>query len=354
MVAATGCIVFTTRWASQSFLRARTFLFAFSLTPTLDQFYHGTGCRGYDTLIGSNSSDQPLPSRFGRDGYGDLGSITPISHDHIGDPVYMCSQCANGRGKHFVHKMFWSEKIPVQVTNISNDLKPAGMAGLASLSPSVDMGIGPSPMQLIGSSMGSLSSRERKVVIQVFLDNPTNVPPQSAPVKWWKASRALDFCLPFTCSQMSISRCFASFPVTSFSFVSAPRCPRDTRTMSSTRTQVSGGHTSDKCTRRCWEWRVGEWEYHCIRFFIWVSFNCLHGLMVLASVSNTKLRESNLYRQIVSRGIGQYNRLDCASWPCTITVVSIGSYWLTCLLQYAVGRRACLISDLLAFSEFVF
>ena len=105
------------------------------------------------------------------------------------------------------------------------------------LTSSVDMEIGPSPRRLIVSTMGSLSSRERKSVIQVFLDSTTNFPPQSAQVKWWKPNRALDVCLPtaFTRAQMSISRCFAPFPVRSFSFYSAQRCPRDTRSMSSTR-----------------------------------------------------------------------------------------------------------------------
>ena len=71
-------------------------------------------------------------------------------------------------------------------TNISKDLTLAGMAGVVSLTSSVNMEIGPSPRRLIVSTMGSLSSRDRKAVIQVFMDSTTNVPPKSAPMKWWK------------------------------------------------------------------------------------------------------------------------------------------------------------------------
>ena len=106
----------------------------------------------------------------------------------------------------------------------TKDLTLAGVAGVVSLTSSVDMAIGPSLRRLIVSTVGSLSSRERKAVIHIFLDSPTNFPPQSASVEWWKSNRALDLCLPtcFTCPQMSISRCFAPFPVRSFSFISAP------------------------------------------------------------------------------------------------------------------------------------
>ena len=172
----------------------------------------------------------------------------------------MWNQCANGRGSISLSIFFAlkssqrsSDRIRVELfgvytlhTNVSKDLTLAGMARVVSLTSSVDMTIGPSPRRLIVSTMGSLSSRERKAVIEVFLDSPTNFPPQSAPVKWWKPNRALDLCLPttFTRPQMSISRRFAPFPVRSFSFVSAPRCPHDTRPMSSMRTSVSGDHTS--------------------------------------------------------------------------------------------------------------
>ena len=185
-------------------------------------------------------------------------TATPISHDH--DPLNMWNQCANGRGSISLSICFArkiskrsSDSIRVELfgaytlqTNVSRDLTLAGMAGVFSLTSSVDMEIDPSPRRLIVSTTGSVSSRERKAVIQVFLDSPTNFPPQSAPLKWWKPNRALHVCLPtaFTRSQTSISRCFAPFPVSSFSFVSAPRCPRDTRSMSSTRTSVLGDHTS--------------------------------------------------------------------------------------------------------------
>ena len=110
--------------------------------------------------------------------------------------------------------------------NVSKDLTLYGMAGVVSLTSSVHMDIGSSPRRLIVSTMGSLyiSSRERKAVIQVLLDSPTNFPPQSAPVKWWP-NRALDLCLPtyFTRSRMSISRCFALFPVRTLSVLSAPQ-----------------------------------------------------------------------------------------------------------------------------------
>ena len=112
-------------------------------------------------------------------------------------------------------------------TIVSNDLTLAGMAGVVSLTSSVGTEIGPSPRRLVVSTMGSLSSRERKAVIKVFMDSPTNFPPQYAPVKWSKPSRALDVCLPtaFTRPQMSISRCFAPFPASSFNLCQRPKMP---------------------------------------------------------------------------------------------------------------------------------
>ena len=62
-------------------------------------------------------------------------------------------------------------------TNVSNDLTLAGMAGVVSLTSSVGMEIGPSPRRLLFSTMGSLSSSERKAVIRVFLDSTTHFPP---------------------------------------------------------------------------------------------------------------------------------------------------------------------------------
>ena len=236
MVAVTRYIAFANRYAGQSILCTRTVPFALSKP---DQFYHSTGCRGYETLDWQPFLDQPSSSRFGSEGY---RSVTPISHDRIVES----NQCANCRGKHFALKIVrigpglsFSEHTPCL------QMSP-GMTGMVSLTSSVDMEIGLSPRRLIVSTTRSLSSRERKAGIQVFLDSPTNFPPRSAPVKWWKPNWALDLCLPtaFTISQESISRCFAPFPVRSFSFVSAPRSPSDARSTSSMRTSVSGDHTS--------------------------------------------------------------------------------------------------------------
>ena len=257
MFSATSCLAFAKRCAGQSIICTRTVPFAFSLTPALDQFYHNTGCRTYDTLDWQPSLRPAITLKIRERGL--RRSVTPDSNDHIVDPLYVWNQWANG-GSISLSTLFALkssqrslDRIRVELfgaytlhTNVSKDLTVAGMAGVVSLTSSVDMEIGPSPRRLIVSTMGSLSSRERKAVIQVFLDSPTNVPPQSVPVNCWKPNRALDLCLPttFTRPQMSISRCFAPFPVRSFSFVSAPRCPRDTSSMSSTRTSVSGDHMS--------------------------------------------------------------------------------------------------------------
>ena len=77
-------------------------------------------------------------------------------------------------------------------TNVSKDSTLAGMAGVVSLTSSVDVEIGSSPGRLTVSTIGLLSSRERKAVIQVFLDSQTNFPRQSAPVKWRKPNITLD------------------------------------------------------------------------------------------------------------------------------------------------------------------
>ena len=50
MVAASSCIALAKRCAGQSIICARTVPFAFSLTPTLDKFYHNKGCREYEPL----------------------------------------------------------------------------------------------------------------------------------------------------------------------------------------------------------------------------------------------------------------------------------------------------------------
>ena len=140
-------------------------------------------------------------------------SVTPISHAHN---LLYSTRCTCGIniptvGEAFRSQTFFalkstqrsSDRIRVELfgaytlhTNVSNDLTLAGMAGVVSLTSSVGMVIGPSPRRLIVSKMGSLSSRERKAVIQDFLDSTTNFPPQSAQVKWWKPNRGLELCTP--------------------------------------------------------------------------------------------------------------------------------------------------------------
>ena len=47
----------------------------------------------------------------------------------------------------------------------------------------------PSPRSWNAETMGSSLGKDRYDVIQLFLDMPTNFPPQSAPVKLWKPIR---------------------------------------------------------------------------------------------------------------------------------------------------------------------
>ena len=89
-------------------------------------------------------------------------SVTPISHDHIVEQLYMSNQCTNGRGSISLCRCFAlkcsqhsSDRIRVELfraytlhTNVSKDLTLAGIAGVVSLTSSVDMEIGPSPKRL--------------------------------------------------------------------------------------------------------------------------------------------------------------------------------------------------------------
>ena len=110
MVAATSCIALAKMCASKSIICAITVPFAFSLTPTIDQFYHSMGCRGFQTLdwqpFRRPAITVKIRERVLR------RSVTPISHDHIVDPLCMWNQCANGKGKHFALKIVCSEKFP--------------------------------------------------------------------------------------------------------------------------------------------------------------------------------------------------------------------------------------------------
>ena len=115
MIDAISSIAFAKSCAGQSIICARTVPFSFSLTPTLDQFYHSPGCRGYrgcGTLHWQPFIRPAITLEIRERGM--RRSVTPISHDHIVDPLYMWTQCANGRGKHFALKMFCSEKFPAQ------------------------------------------------------------------------------------------------------------------------------------------------------------------------------------------------------------------------------------------------
>ena len=160
----------------------------------------------------------------------------------IVDPLYMLNQCGNGRGSisslsrliALRSSQRSSDRIRVELfgaytlhSNVSKDFTLAAMAGVVALTSSVDIEICPSPRRLIVTTMGSLSSREGKAVIQVFSDSPTNFHPHAALVKWWKRKRALDLCLPatFTRLQMYTTRCFTPFPVRSFSFCQRPKMP---------------------------------------------------------------------------------------------------------------------------------
>ena len=215
MVAATSCIAFAKKEVcGPVHYLPKTVPFAFSLTPTIDKFYHSTGCRVYVTLDRQTFLRPAITLNILERGMrGMRRSVTPISHDHIVDPLYMWNQCANGRRSISLSRFFAlkssqrsSDSIRFELfgaytlrTNVSKDLTLAGMAGVVSLTASVDMEIDPSPSsprRLIVSTMGSLSSRERKAVILALWDSQTDFPPQSAPVKWWKPNRAIYLCLP--------------------------------------------------------------------------------------------------------------------------------------------------------------
>ena len=103
-------------------------------------------------------------------------SVAPISHDHIVDACTCGINVPTVGGSISLSRLFAlksSQRSSVRIqfqlfgaytlhTNVSKDLTLAGMAGVFSLTSSVDMTIGPSPRRLIGSTMGSLSSRERR------------------------------------------------------------------------------------------------------------------------------------------------------------------------------------------------
>ena len=108
-------------------------------------------------------------------------SVTPISHDHIVELLYKWNQCANGRWKHFAPKIVCPEKFPAHfgwdpgrafrcihlAFEFLQGFNTGWQTGSVLLTSSVDMEIGPSPRRLIISTIGLLSSRERKAVIQV-------------------------------------------------------------------------------------------------------------------------------------------------------------------------------------------
>ena len=99
MVAATSCIALAKMCASKSIICAITVPFAFSLTPTIDQFYHSMGCRGYQTLDWQPFLRPAITVKIRERVL--RRSVTPISHDHIVDPLCMWNQCANGKGEAF-------------------------------------------------------------------------------------------------------------------------------------------------------------------------------------------------------------------------------------------------------------
>ena len=90
------------RCAGKSILTAITIPFAFSLTHTLDQFYHSVGCRRYEALDWQPFLRPAITLKIRERGM--RRSVTPISHDHTFDPLYMWNQCSNGKGKHFALK----------------------------------------------------------------------------------------------------------------------------------------------------------------------------------------------------------------------------------------------------------
>ena len=106
----------------------------------------------------------------------------------------MSNQGANGRWKHFALKIVCPEKFPVQfgwdpgrafgvytfklAYECLQGFNSGWQAGSVLFTSSVDMEIGASPRRLIASTIGLLASRERKAVIQVFLDRPTNLQSQ--------------------------------------------------------------------------------------------------------------------------------------------------------------------------------
>ena len=97
------------------------------------------------------------------------------------------------------------------------------------------MEIGPSPRRLIVSTMGSLSSRERKAFNLLGCHNKLSSQLCASEVVESEQSSIRVPPKSFHPRANVYLPVLRPFPVRSFSFYSAQRCPRDTRSMSSTR-----------------------------------------------------------------------------------------------------------------------